>query len=662
MVGKAARSDSGKVRRVAVVGGGIAGLMTAACLADGGVPVDLVSTTPARRSHSVLAQGGLSAGADPRDAADSPRRFFEETIEAGGFLANQPPVMAMIEAAPSILDLFDRMGVPFHRTPEGLVDRRRLSGSSTERAAFAGSSTGQQMLYALDEQLRRLEAELVTDARGARVPGETLVRRFEHWDFIRLVTDDGGHCIGLVAQDLRTMTIKAYPYDAVILATGGPGGAFGRSAYGVTSTGSAVASVVRQGAVYANGEFIQVHPTAIAGPDKLRVVSESLRSEGARLWVPKDKTDARAPAEIPERERDYFLDRAHGAGSLAPMDVAARAIHRVCSIEERGVSGPGGGPACVYLDVTQRDAARLRSRAGSALEAIAGYAGVDALASPVRVRPAVHYSMGGLWVDYEADARGGVVPASPRNQATSIPGLYAVGEAEYQYHGANRLGGGSLLSCAFGARLAAFAVAAYRSAMERSAFDLPQSIFDKAQKASADEYAGILERSSADDDAESPYALHDELGVVMTRDVTIVRDDAALDALAATLADIESRAEKVASPDNAGFVNKGAPFVRALGNMLLLARVISASARQRAESRGAHYKPAHPDAADDWLRTTLAVWKDGAPAFVRSFDYASAGKTITVRDAVDTSLFAPRRPAAAAGAALGGADSGGADG
>mgnify|MGYP000877277600 CR=1 FL=1 len=645
MATSTARSDSGKVRRVAVVGGGVAGSMTAARLADGGVPVDLFCAAPVRRSHSVLAQGGISAGADPREAGDSSRRFFEETIAAGGFLANQPPVMAMIEAAPAILDLFDRMGVPFHRTPEGLVDRRRLSGSSARRAAYAGSSTGQQMLAALDEQLRRLESEPVTDARGARVPGEGLVRRFEDWELIRLVTDDAGTCVGLVAQDLRAMTIKAYAYDAVILATGGPGGVFGRSAYSATSTGAAVASAVRQGAVYANGEFIQVHPTAIGGPDKLRVVSESLRSEGARLWVPKDKADARAPGEIPERERDYFLERAHADGGLAPMDVAARAIHTVCSVEGRGVADPAGGPACVYLDVTQRDQARLRSRAGSVLDAIACYGGVDPLVSPVRVRPAVHYSMGGLWVDYEADGRGGVAAVSPRNHATTIPGLYAVGEAEYQYHGASRLGGGSLLSCAFGAGLTAAAVAAYRAAMERSALDLPQSIFDKAQKAADDEYAEILKREPADDDDTNAYGIHDELGVAMTRDATVARDDAALDSLATTLTTIESRAQRVAPTDTAGYVNQGAPFVRALENMVLLARVIVASARQRAESRGAHHKPAVPQSRAEWLRTTLAVWRDGAPAFVRELDYACAGKTVSVRDAVDTSLFAPPRAA-----------------
>jgi len=326
--------------------------------------------------------------------------------------------------------------------------------------------------------------------------------------------------------------------------------------------------------------------------------------------VPKDKADARAPGEIPERERDYFLERAHADGGLAPMDVAARAIHTVCSVEGRGVADPAGGPACVYLDVTQRDQA-----------------------------------MGGLWVDYEADGRGGVAAVSPRNHATTIPGLYAVGEAEYQYHGASRLGGGSLLSCAFGAGLTAAAVAAYRAAMERSALDLPQSIFDKAQKAADDEYAEILKREPADDDDTNAYGIHDELGVAMTRDATVARDDAALDSLATTLTTIESRAQRVAPTDTAGYVNQGAPFVRALENMVLLARVIVASARQRAESRGAHHKPAVPQSRAEWLRTTLAVWRDGAPAFVRELDYACAGKTVSVRDAVDTSLFAPPRAA-----------------
>ncbi|MBL9020777.1 MAG: FAD-binding protein [Myxococcales bacterium] len=640
--GPSIRSEGGKVRRVAVVGGGIAGSMAALELAEARVAVDVFSVVPVRRSHSVIARGGMLVGPASRERDDA-QRLFEEVIAAGCFLAHQPPVLGMIEAAPEITALFDRMGVPFHRTPEGLLDRRALAGSRARRAVFSGASTGQQMLHALDEQLRRLSLEPMTDDRGVRIPGESLVRKLEHWDFLRIVTDDAGTCVGLVAQDLRSMAIKAFPYDAVLLATGGPGGVFAGSAFSASSNGSAVAAVVEQGAVYANGEFIQVHPTALWGPDKKRVISDALRAEGGRLWVPKDKSDARSPREIPEKERDYFFESAFHH-NLPAFDEAARAIHRVVFEEERGLLDPKAGKAqpLVYLDVTHVDPERLRSRAGAALELAETFAGIDATAAPLPVGPAVHYSMGGLWVDYDKTAGGRLVERSPRSQATSIPGLYAAGEADYQYHGANRLGGASLLSCAFGGRLAARGVSAYRAAMERSALDLPQSIFDKAQKSCEEAYKRLLDQGQDAEDAESPYAIAEELGAVMNRDCTIVRDDEKLTALLGRLDEIGERVKAAKSPDVSPRANPCVPFLRALGGSVTLAKIIAASAKHRAESRGAHHKPARPGRDDAaWLKSTLVRWKDGAPAFIRGFAYACAGKRVEVEDTIDTCHLRP---------------------
>lgn len=637
------RSEGGKVRRVAVVGGGVAGLMAALELAMARVPVDLISVVPVRRSHSVLARGGMLAGPDPHDPEEDVQRLFQELVAAGGFLAHQPPVLGMLEAAPGLAELFDRMGVPFHRTPEGLLDRRALNGSRAPRAVFSGATTGQQVLYALDEQLRRLSLEPVIDDRGLRLVGEGLVRKLEYWDFLRIVTDDAGHCVGLVAQDVRSMAIKAFPYDAVLLATGGPGGVFAGSAFSTSSTGSAVAAVVEQGAVYANAEFIQVHPTALHGPDKKRVISDALRSEGGRLWVPKDKTDTRAPREIPEKERDYFFERAFHH-NLPSCDAAARAIHHLVFEEERGLVDPKTGLSrpLVYLDVTHLDAVRLRSRAGAALDLAATFAGIDATTTPLRVGPVVHYSMGGLWVDYEKNALGRVVERSPRNQATSIPGLYAAGEADYQYHGANRLGGASLLSCAYGGRLAGRAIATYRAALERSAHDLPQSIFDKAQKASEEAYARLLEQGQDSGGAESPYVIAEELGAAMQRDCTIVRHDDKLTALLSKLDELGERVKTARSPDISPRANPCVPFLRALGRSVTLAKIITASAKHRAESRGAHHKPAHPTRDDaSWLRTTLVRWRDGGPTFIRGFEYASAGRRVEVTDVVDTCHVSP---------------------
>src|SRR6516165_2282966 len=260
--------------RIIVVGGGLAGLMATIRAAESGLAVDLFSIVPVKRSHSVCAQGGINAAKNQKGEGDTTDKHFDDTIYGGDFLANQTPVKAMCEAAPAIIDLLDRMGVPFNRTPEGLLDFRRFGGTLYHRTAFAGATTGQQLLYALDEQVRRYEAE-----------GK--VKKYEHWEYLGMVRDEGGACRGIVAIDMRSMKIQAFPADATMLATGGPGLLFGRSTNSVVCTGSAQSALYQQGAYYANGEFIQVHPTSIPGEDKLRLMSESARGEGGRVWVPK---------------------------------------------------------------------------------------------------------------------------------------------------------------------------------------------------------------------------------------------------------------------------------------------------------------------------------------------------------------------------------------
>src|SRR3954454_9930703 len=499
-------TDSGKVRRVIVVGGGLAGLTTVIKLCEAGVPVDLFSLVPVKRSHSVCAQGGINASVNTKGEGDSPQVHLEETAYGGDFLANQPPIKGMCEAAPGIVFMLDRMGVPFNRTPEGLLDFRRFGGTLFHRTAFAGATTGQQLLYALDEQVRRWETTDVVDEHGVSLPGEKMVRKFEFWDFLQAVLDDNGTCVGCVAQDLKSMQIKYFPGDAVVLATGGCGIIFGRSTLSVICTGTAASAVYQQGAVYANGEFIQVHPTAIPGADKLRLISESARGEGGRVWVPKDKSDKREPREIAEKDRDYFLERmSPGYGNLVPRDIASRAIFQTCFHEGRGIYNDktSKNENEVYLDLTHKDEAFLRKKLAGILEIYEKFAGVDPYKQPMKVFPAVHYSMGGLWTDYEADARGSLKMGSPRNQATNIPGLYAVGECEYQYHGANRLGANSLLSCIYGGIACGPAVASYQKGLTKSAYDLPKSTFEKAEKRAQADYDRILKQNQDKKDAEN---------------------------------------------------------------------------------------------------------------------------------------------------------------
>jgi succinate dehydrogenase / fumarate reductase flavoprotein subunit len=643
------RGESGRVRRAIVVGGGLAGLMTVIKLCEEGVPVDLFSLVPVKRSHSVCAQGGINASINSKGEGDSPRIHLEETIYGGDFLANQPPVKGMCDAAPSIIHMLDRMGVPFNRTPEGLLDFRRFGGSLFHRTAFAGATTGQQLLYALDEQVRRWETVDVQDEQGARVPGETMVRKFEWWDFLALVLDDQAVCRGIVAQDIKTTAIRAFAGDAVCLATGGCSIVFGRSTNGVINTGTAASEAYQQGACYANGEFIQVHPTAIPGADKLRLVSESVRGEGGRIWVPRDSKERRSGRDVPESARDYFLEEKYPAyGNLVPRDIASRELFKKVFHEKRGVYDPKSGKneEEVYLDVTHLPREVLANRLAGVLEIYEKFVGEDPYTNPMRVFPAVHYSMGGLWVDFERTASGSVAIGSARNQATSIPGLYAAGEVDYQFHGANRLGANSLLSCLWAGMIAGPAMATYRKNLAKSAWDLPSSIFDKAQKREEKKFAAILEM----DGDENPYQLHSQLAQTMLVDCTIERDNRALDRVLGTIEEIDDRARRLRVTDGAtGRMNQGAPFVRHLKNMIVLARVIAQGARNRDESRGAHFKPEFAQRDDaKWLRTTLAFHAGATNGqhdtvrYVRQFEYVLLDQRVPVTDAVDVSLVRPR--------------------
>ena len=641
------RSASGQVRRVIVVGGGLAGLMTTIKLCEAGIPVDIVSLVPVKRSHSVCAQGGINASVNTMGEGDSPRIHLEETAYGGDFLANQPPVKGMADAAPGIVSLLDRMGVPFNRTPEGLLDFRRFGGSLFHRTAYAGATTGQQLLYALDEQVRRYETKPVVDETGLTLPGEVMVRKLEGWDFLSLVLDDHGRCVGIVAQDLRTMDVQAFRGEAVCLATGGPGMVFGRSTNSMICTGSAAAKAFRQGAIYANGEFIQVHPTAIPGADKLRLISESARGEGGRVWVPKDASDTRPPGQIPQRERDYFLERMYpGYGNLVPRDIASRAIFQICFHEGRGIQSnkTGKNELEVYLDLTHIPETQLRQKLAGILEIYEKFAGVDPYHNPMKVFPAVHYSMGGLWVDYERSAAGSLVDGSPRNHATSIPGLYAVGEVDYAYHGANRLGANSLLSCLYGGLVTGPAIASYVGALASSSQDTSSSLFETAEAEERKDYERIVGQNRDKDKGENPWHLHAQLSEVMLRDCTIERHDDRLDRVLDKIGTVQDRLPKVRIDDTGQRANQSAQFVRHFENMVVLARVIAQGARHRAESRGAHYKPAYEKRDDaNWLRTTLARYSgEGQVEFLKSFDYECAGKGVHVTDEVDVSLVQPR--------------------
>jgi len=562
--------------RIIVVGGGLAGLSAVIKIAEAGGKVDLFSIVPVKRSHSVCAQGGINAAKNLKGEGDDVLKHFDDTIYGGDFLANQTPVKAMTAQGPAIIDLLDRMGVPFNRTPEGLLDFRRFGGTLYHRTAFAGATTGQQLLYALDEQVRRFEAE-----------GK--VTKYEGWEFLSAVLDGNGVCRGICALDLRTMETRTFPCDAVIICTGGNGAIFGKSTNSVVCTGSAQSALYQQGAFYANGEFIQVHPTAIPGEDKLRLMSESARGEGGRVWVPRDPKDKRAAQSIPETDRWYFLEERYPKyGNLVPRDIATREIFKVVYEDNMGIDGQ----PMVYLDVSQLPPASLHKLEGI-LEIYEKFVGDDPRKVPMKIFPGVHYTMGGLWVDF--------------NQQTNIPGVYAAGEADYSIHGANRLGANSLLSCIYGGFVAGPEAMAYAKSLSAQVGDGGHAAELQRQK---EKNAALLSNPGT----ENPFKLWRELGETMTKHATIVRYNAGLDEADAKVQELLARYKNVNLSDKSQWANTSFAFTRQLYNMLELARVIVKGARLRDESRGAHYKPDFPNRDDEnFLKTTKAAFVNGAP-------------------------------------------------
>jgi len=568
-----------KQPKIIIVGGGLAGLMATIRVAESGVAVDLFSIVPVKRSHSVCAQGGINAAKNQKGEGDTTAKHFDDTIYGGDFLANQPLVKRMCEAAPGIIDLLDRMGVMFNRTPEGLLDYRRFGGTLYHRTAFAGATTGQQLLYALDEQVRRHESE-----------GK--VKKYEGFTFLSAVLDDSGVCRGICAMDLRSMEVKTFPADAVIFCTGGVGAIFGRSTNSVVCTGSAQSALFQQGVDYANGEFIQVHPTAIPGEDKLRLMSESARGEGGRVWVPRNPLDKRPAKTIPEADRFYFLEEWYPKyGNLVPRDIATRAIHRIVFQEKLGLAGQ----QAVYLDVSHIPRETLDRKLEGILEIYEKFLGVDPREEPMKVFPGMHYTMGGMWVNAE-------------DQATNVPGIYAAGECEYQYHGANRLGANSLMSCIFGGGLAGPAALKYAKSLEKSADSTDSSVFTREQKKQEAKNQELISREGT----ENLMVIWRELGDAMTEHVTVTRINKNLEKADAKLVELAERFGRVNLSDRTMWSNQTLNFARELGNMLLLARVITLGALARNESRGAHYKPEFPERDDaNWLKTTRAKYVNG---------------------------------------------------
>lgn len=583
-------------KEVIVVGGGLAGLSATMRLLENGCKVKLFSVTKVKRSHSVCAQGGINAASNNQSEHDSALIHFYDTIKGGDFLANQPPVLEMCKTAPLIVEMMNRFGCPFNRTDEGALDFRRFGGTLYKRTAFCGASTGQQLLYALDEQVRRYE-----------VKGK--VQKFESNEFMRLCLDRNGVARGIVAMDLFNLKLEVFKADAVVIATGGLGFMFKKSTNSTFCTGAANGRLYRQGMTYANGEFIQIHPTSIPGEDKMRLISESVRGEGGRIWVWGDSQKKIVNPQGVEVSCGqtgkpwYFLEEFYPSlGNLVPRDIGAREILRVCNAGlgiDKGMQ--------VFLDITHLSEEK-KHKLESVLDIYKKFTGDDPRKVPMRIFPGVHYSMGGAWVDYPAACDSNW--ADRFRHMTNIRGCFNCGESDYQYHGANRLGANALLACIFSGLVVGDDVPRYVDSLKTYHEEIADSCFTAALSAEEDFKTELFNKNGN----ENVFLLHSELSDLLIRNVTVVRNNKDLALTMEKIGDIKEKYKNISINDSSVFANQSYVFANQFSYMLDLALAITKGALDRNEFRGAHYKPEYPFRDDvHFLKTTLAHYSNEGP-------------------------------------------------
>jgi succinate dehydrogenase / fumarate reductase flavoprotein subunit len=412
------------------------------------------------------------------------------------------------------------------------------------------------------------------------------------------------------------------------------------------STGAPAARVYQQGAKFANGEFIQFHPSGMLGHDKHRLMSEACRGEGGRVWVPRKAGDTRDPLTIPEDERFHFLEEWYPAyGNTVPRDVGSRAIVRVVRHMGLGLAGTDA----VYLDLTHKPRAFLEARLGGILEMYQTFSGEDPYTHPMKIFPATHYSMGGVWVDYEKDEQtGGMVKISPKNHATSIPGLYAAGECDFAYHGANRLGANSLLSASYSGQVAGDAVVAYVKGLGKGHEGLPESQYEAERKKQADVNSVLMSSAGG----ENAFTLHRELGDLMREHVFVERSNEGLDTALDGIAKLKDRATKITLDDKSDWANQSLSWARQVQDMIVLAEVITKGARMRDECRGSHFKaefelkiPEGKFEGDPEYAEYKAKWKENNETWLKHTiaTHTDDGPSIEYKP-VDTSLLPAEKP------------------
>ena len=579
---------------VLVVGSGLAGASAAATLAELGYNVSCYCFQDSpRRAHSIAAQGGINAAKNYQNDGDSVWRLFYDTIKGGDFRAREANVYRLAQISVNIIDQCVAQGVPFAREYGGTLANRSFGGAQVSRTFYARGQTGQQLLLGA---YQALEKEI---AKGT-------VKMFPRTEMLDLVVVDG-RARGIVVRNLVTGAISTTMADAVILATGGYGNVFYLSTNAKGSNATAIWRAHKRGALFANPCYTQIHPTCIPQSgdyqSKLTLMSESLRNDG-RVWVPKAKGETRAPDQIPDAERDYYLERKYPSyGNLSPRDIASRAAKEVCD-EGRGV-GPGG--LGVYLDfrdaITRVGSDKVAERYGNLFEMYQRITDEDPYKVPMRIYPAVHYTMGGLWVDY--------------NLQSNIPGLFVLGEANFSDHGANRLGASALMQgLADGYFVIPYTLGNYlaQGGLAKVSADSPEA------KATMMDVRGGTDRLLGITGKRTVQRFHKELGKVMWEKCGMARDKAGLTAAIGQIQTLRADFWKdVTVPGSGAELNQSLEHAGRTADFLELGELMCRDALQREESCGGHFRTEYQEQGE-------AKRDDDRFAYVAAWQYAGADK------------------------------------
>ncbi|HTI98265.1 MAG TPA: fumarate reductase/succinate dehydrogenase flavoprotein subunit [Dongiaceae bacterium] len=580
--------------KIIIVGAGLAGSSAAATLAELGYQVEnFVFHDSPRRAHSIAAQGGINAAKNYQNDGDSVYRLFYDTIKGGDFRSREANVYRLAQVSVNIIDQCAAQGVPFAREYGGLLDNRSFGGAQVSRTFYARGQTGQQLLIGAYSAL-------------SRQIGLGAVKSYTHSEMLELVVVNG-HAKGIIVRNLLTGEIARHNADAVVLATGGYGNVFNLSTYARGSNATAIWRAYKRGACFANPCYTQIHPTCIpvSGDyqSKLTLMSESLRNDG-RIWVPKKQKDNRPPNDIPEDERDYYLERKYPSfGNLAPRDISSRAAKQVCD-DGRGVGESGLG---VYLDfsaaIKRLGEAKVRERYGNLFDIYHEITNENAYQVPMRIYPAVHYTMGGLWVDY--------------NLMSNIPGLFVLGEANFSDHGANRLGASALMQgLADGYFVLPNTINGYLAGQkpdQRPKVDAPE--FTQAEQA----VTTMTQRFLTIKGKRTVASFHKELGKILWEHCGMARTEASLkEALELIPALREEFWKNVNVPGEGGELNQSLEKAGRVADFLELAELLCRDALERRESCGGHFREEHQyedgeAKRDDTHFAHVAAWEYQGP-------------------------------------------------